>query len=298
MLWVWLALAAPAISSVVAFIDKYVVEHKVSDHRGMPIYAAIVATLFGTTMWLATGRPALSGYNTLLVLASGIFSIWGYSFYFKALSTNHTSFILALLQTTPIFTLVFAYVLLGERLSPPQLLGFALVLGAVIALAVERTGEKYEINSAFWFILIANVFFALANIAIKFTVGLAGFTPVLVYESWGIMLGGLMLFGCLGSVRRAFWESFRSVGPRVLGIVFLNEGIFIISKALTFYAILLGPVALVALLASTQVFYGIVYGVVLSLMLPRVFHEPTVLRHVGKKFVLAAILFGGIYLLI
>jgi drug/metabolite transporter (DMT)-like permease len=159
MKWVWLALAAPALFTAVNFIDKYVVEHKVKDYRGMPIYGAIAAVVFGTIVWLLAGQPVLSTRNGLLVLSSGVLSIWGYSFYFRALSKNQTSLVVALLQTTPIFTLLLAYILLGERLSPTQVLGFVLVLGAVTAMSVERTDKAYAFSSAFWLILVANVFF-------------------------------------------------------------------------------------------------------------------------------------------
>jgi len=297
MNWIWLALIAPAIYTIVLFIDKYVVEHKVKDHRGMPIYGAVTATAFGTLVWLFAGQPILSSRNALLVLASGMLSLWGYAFYFKALSKNHASFVIALLQTTPIFTLALAYLFLHERLSGVQLLGFVLVFGAVVALSIERSDEKFRINSALWLILLANILFALANIAIKFTIDLNGFAPILIYESWGLAIGGLVLVVGFPAIRRAFWASFRGVGPKVLSIMFLNEGIFIVSKAITFFAILLGPVALVSLLSSTQVFYGIMYGIALTLIAPRIFHEQTAFSHVWKKILFTLILFGGIYLL-
>jgi drug/metabolite transporter (DMT)-like permease len=295
--WIVLALLAPALYTMVNFIDKYVVEHKVKDSRGLPIYSMMAAAVFGTSVWLIAGMPILDMRNSLFVLMAGFIAMMGVALYFYALSKSQTSYIVALLQTTPLFTLIFSYALLNERLTLMQFGGFLLIFLAIIGLSYDRSAQKITVGRPFFAILAANVLFALANIAIKFTVDLEGFAPILAYESWGITLGGAFLFVAFRQVRQAFFASFRTVGKQTLAIMFFNESLFIVSKVLTFIAITLGPVALVGVLGGTQVFYGLLYGIVLTLLFPKLFTEQTARRDIARKLLLAAVLFVGIWLI-
>lgn len=295
--WVLLALLSPAIYTVVNFIDKFVLEHKVKDYRGMPIYGAITGFFFATVLWLIFSQPTLGIRDGSLMIASGILTMMGYALYFHVLSKNDASYIIAMLQTTPVFTLLFALAFLNEHLNMNQLLGFVLVLGSVMGLSLTKDTRRFRFNTDLLIILLANVIFALSSIIVKFTENVHGFLPVLIYESWGIALGGLILFGFFGSVRKAFLDSLRTVGKPVLAIMFANEGIFIISKVIQFLAILSGIVSIVSLLGTTQVFYGIAYGVALSLVAPKLFHEDVTFHGVFRKVSYSIVLFVGIYLI-
>jgi hypothetical protein len=76
----------------------------------------------------------------------------------------------------------------------------------------------------------------------------------------------------------------------------LNEGLFVLAKALTFYAYSIGPTALVSIIGSTQVFFGILYGGILSLIAAHVFQEDVTKKGLARKFTFAIILFIGIWL--
>ncbi len=297
MNWITLSLLAPLIYTVVVFVDKFVVEHKVKLSLGMPGYGAISATMFGTIVWLFAGISGVGSKNALLILASGCISMFGFALYFYALAKSQTSYIIALLQTTPLFTLVFSYLLLDERLSTQQLLGFVLVFIAVIGLSVDKVESRLKVDAAFWSILLANVFFALASIVVAYTSDSVAFMPLLALESWGIAIGGAMLLLLVRQVRTAFINSFKTVGRQTLRIVFFNEGLFIFVKALSYFAITLGPVSLVNVLGGTQVFYGFMAGVLLSRTYPKYFKEDLGRRELIFKLCFSMVLFGGILLM-
>lgn len=295
--WFLLALVAPAIYTVVNFIDKYVVEHKVKDYRGIPIYGAVVGLFTGCAIWLISGFQLLPALDATIVLSTGALTLFGYALYFNALSKSETSYVIGLLQLTPVFTLIISYFIIGEAISAQQLVGFTLILAAVIALSVKKEREKFKFNQAFYFIIIANVFFAFSSVLIKLAINANSFTEILIFESWGIALGGLILFVSMPSVRNAFIKTTREVGGKVLSIMFVNEFIFIISKVITFLAISLGPVALVSVLSGTQVFYGVIYGLALTAIAPKLFNEERDTKILFKKFLLMSVLFFGILLL-
>jgi uncharacterized membrane protein len=83
-------------------------------------------------------------------------------------------------------------------------------------------------------------------------------------------------------------------GATTLAIMFGNEALYVISKAITFLAITLGPVALVSVLGGTQVLYGLIIGVLFSLWFPRVFHEHTSWRFVLRRGGWMLAIFAGI----
>lgn len=295
--WLLLALLAPAVITIVNFIDKYVIEHKVKDYRGMPIYGAVVAIIAGTVIWIITGFQMLPLLDALIVLFTGVLTMFGWVLYFNALSKSETSYIIGLFQLIPIIALVLAFFLLGETITPIQLGGFAVVLVSVIGLSVKKEKQKFKFDKVFYLVVLSDVFFALASVLIKFAITANSFTKILVFESWGLALGGLILFVGFPSVRHAFEKTTKTVGGKVLAIMLANEFIFIISKVLTFLAISLGPVGLVSVLSGTQVFYGVIYGLILTLIFPKLFDEDKSIKVLSKKILLMVILFAGILLM-
>jgi bacterial/archaeal transporter family protein len=297
MSWLFLALLAPALDTIVGFIDKYVIEHKLKDSYAAPIYAGITALVFGTIIWSLFGLPTLGIKNGVLLIGSGIIFMWGYALYFHALARSHTSYVIAVLQSTPLFILILSVILLGERLSSVQLLGFILVFTGVMGLSVERVERRVRLNKAFYQIIIANFLFAVSAIIVKSTNNIDNFVPILAYSSWGFALGSLVLFLVFKKVRFGFLKTFRMVGKTTLAAMFLNDSLAAFSQSITFLAITLGPVALVGVLGGTQVFYGIFFGVLLTLTLPKLFHEDIAKKDIAIKLAMSFILFGGVWLI-
>lgn len=296
MNWILPALIAPAVYTVVNFIDKYIVSKEVRDYRGMPIYGTIMGFFIGTIFWIVTGFPLLSFRDALIVLTTGAFTIWAAALYFKAISTDDASKIILLFQMTPIMTLVLALMFLKETISSQQYIGFFLILLAVIGISIEKIEGKFKLSSTFLLILIVDLMWAISAVLIKFAINANSFSKILSFESWGIGLGGLILYLFFPNIRNAFNESIRTVRKRALGIMFANEGIFVLGKSITFFAYSIGPAALVSIVGSTQVFFGILYGLLLTLVVPHLIKEDLSKDSLPKKIIAAGILFAGLYL--
>ena len=295
--WFFLALLSPAIFTVNIFIDKYVLVSKVKDYRGVVVYSAITGLTAGTLFWIMFKMPILPLFDAFIILTTGILTIWGYYFYFKALSSSQTSYIIGLLQMIPVVTLIFSFVFLKETISSLQLLGFFLVLFSATALSYKKQKKKFKLDPSFYYILLADVFFAAGNVLIKFATNTNSFTQIITYESWGIAIGGIILFLAVQPVRSAFLQTTKTAGKKVLGIMFLNETILIVAKAVTFLAISLGSVSLVTVLGGTQVFYGIILGIFLTIIAPHIFKENIKKKELTKKIIFMGILFVGIWLI-
>jgi len=295
--WIFLALLSPAVFTVCNFIDKYILESKVKDYRGIPIYSGIVGLIAGTLFWLIFEKPILPFFDGLIVIIVGMFTVWAFLFYFKALSSAQTSYVIALFQLIPVFTLIFSFLFLHEIISISQLFGFFLILTCAILLSYKKQKKKFKFDNSFYYVLAADAFFAGGSILIKFAINANSFTKIVSYESWGIAIGALFLFIFYKASRVAFLETTKTAGNKVLGIMLFNEGVYILAKTITFLAISLGPVTLVSVLGGTQVFYGIVFGLVLTIFMPKVFKESVAKEEIIKKLVLIVFLFVGIWLI-
>lgn len=143
---------------------------------------------------------------------------------------------------------------------------------------------------------MADVLWALSYIVIKFVSGTITFPSLIMFESLGLVIGVSILLIFLPVIRKSFIKTIRKIKKPILGLVLLNESLFLIAKIITLLAITLGPVALISILGSIQIFYGILLGLLLTLILPKVFREDLSKKGLMKKAFLGFVAFIGIIL--
>ncbi|MDR1360789.1 MAG: DMT family transporter [Rickettsiales bacterium] len=76
--------------------------------------------------------------------------------YFKAYKYLDTSVISALWALSRVLTPLFAFIFVGEILSPIQYAAFFIIIAASIVLGLEP-GKKFKVNRGFWLLLIAGI---------------------------------------------------------------------------------------------------------------------------------------------
>lgn len=299
MNWLFFALIAPALDTLILYIDRYIIEREIPDYRGLPVYSAIVGLIAGTFYWMITGFPVLNLRDGLIIISTGVLSIWGLAIYYKALSLEETSRIIIFFKAIPIFILVLSFLFLRETITLKQFLGFIVILTSVVGVSLKATEKKHVssfLSTGLGLILLVDVLWAVSAVLVKFAINLNSFAKIVSYESWGVGLGGIALYFLFPSIRMAFHKTRKSVRKVALIILFINESIFLLSKAITFYAYSLGPTSLVSVIGGTQVFYGILSGFLLTKISPKIFHEDIGHKTLQRKLFFAAILIIGIYL--
>ena len=296
MNWVFLALAAPLVYAVNVFTDKYLVSSRLPDYRSLPMFSALVAFVFAVVLWVITGFEILSTYDAFLVLLSGVFTIVGFALYLEALMKEETSLLILLIQLSPVSVLVLSYIFLGEFISNSQLLGFGLLLAASLGASFKKEKSSWKLSRAVIFILLADLVWSSAYILIKLASADVSLSSLIIYESWGVVIGGVLLFLMLPGLRKAFIHTASNLKLVDFGLIIFNEVLYLGGKALTYLAVALGPVAIVSILGSTQIFYGIFIGIVLTVILPKVFNENLTKSGIIKKLLLGVIAFVGIVL--
>lgn len=295
MNWVALALLAPFIYSVNVFLDKYLIESKFPDYRALPIFSAILAFPVFVILWVS-GAGFLNIADSFFVILSGIFTVWAFSIYLEALIKEETSVIILLIQLVPILVLLFSYLILGDTVTSNQLLGFILLFMSSIFASIKKEKGSYKFSKALLLMLCADILWAFPFILIKYVSTPVTFPSLMAYESLGVFIGGLTLVLFIPRIRKAFIKTIQKVKKPVLGVVFVNEGLFLGGKILTYLAVTIGPVALVSILGSTQIFFGIILGILLTIFMPKVFREDLSKGRLFRKGILGAIAFAGIIL--
>ena len=177
MSWIFYALLAPAVYSVINFTDKYIVEKELKDYSCVPVFSGIVAIVFGTCFWFFTGMATLSLRDGALIMASGVLSVLSYVVYLRALSEEETSNVTIFFQVTPIITLILSLIFLHEPIALKQYIGFFIVLAVSIGMAWQP-GEKMKLSRAFWYIMLWDLSLAVSVIIVKFVVEQASFIKI------------------------------------------------------------------------------------------------------------------------
>jgi hypothetical protein len=121
--------------------------------------------------------------------------------------------------------------------------------------------------------LAASVLSAINGVIFKLIAVNTGFWVALFWGFAGQVMTGLMFLLCVPTYRRAFLDLFKQQKVAVIALIALSETLLSVSEAVTLYATLLAPVALVLLVNSFQPLFVFALGILLTLFFPRVAEE-------------------------
>ncbi|MBV9550761.1 MAG: DMT family transporter [Alphaproteobacteria bacterium] len=143
-MWLLYAFSGPVLWAVSTHIDKYLVDRyfRHSDTAVLMVFTAFVGVLALPIIgWLQPRvfepRPWAMGVMAL----AGILYIGAMLFYLRAIQTTEASEIAPLFQTSTLFTVLLAWLLLGEMLKWRQFAGVGLIFLGVVALSLG--GRKH-----------------------------------------------------------------------------------------------------------------------------------------------------------
>jgi drug/metabolite transporter (DMT)-like permease len=298
MTWLPLALAFPALLTIVNFIDKYIVERAIPDHRAMPVFAGLIGVIVAAIALLLGGDATLPAQDVAILLLGGVLIIIGAVLYFRAIAQEQASQVIILLQIAPVFVLVLAWLLLGESISTQAFIGFWLILAAALGVAAQGGGGKLRLSKTFGLLMLANLQIAISTIILRRLTTEPSFTTLLIYQGIGQGIGSALLYLFSPPYRQGFNRSLAEMPRPALAIIGFNETLFLAARALFNLAVTLGPAALVSVLSGTQAFYAILFGWLLTLTAPNIFRESITRADLLRKVALAVVLFIGLALVV
>jgi transporter family protein len=111
-----------------------------------------LAGLMTLIVLAAVLRPALNLPLLALILfpiASVVYSA-GYLFFFKGFEVGNVSIVAATMNLWAVFTMIFAFIFMGQRLSSAQTIGVMMIIAGVILASInwsEIRDQKFQLSS-------------------------------------------------------------------------------------------------------------------------------------------------------
>lgn len=248
--WVIFVILAQLIWSFTTMIDKFVISKK---HITSPLVYIIINGLTNLTFLFLLpffSFEHLKLADFMIALLSSIGFAVGVTLYYKAVQYEEISRITLLYQSTPLFVFLLSMIFLGESLPGYHVIGFLLLLFAGIIVAYKKSHNKFVLSKAVYYMIISNVFIAIAYISAKHVFNVTGFwSAVLWLRLTGFVALSVLL---IPSVRKDFFRTFKAMKNKIKGLIgfkmMLDASAFIASD----FAILLGPVSLVSALSNAS----------------------------------------------
>jgi drug/metabolite transporter (DMT)-like permease len=299
MNWLAFALCGPILWAISVHLDKYLVERyfKNADVIVLLIFTALMGlVLMPIIAWF---EPAIFSSETLsivLMALSGLLYMTGITFYLRALQGHEASMVAPFFQSSPLFGYILAYFILGETLTPRQLLGGALIVTGVLFVSIGKGPKRgrFEWRLAA-LMLCAGFVLSLSTLIFK--------AFAIKDEFWATtfwMFAGEALFGagflCVSRYRRQFIDLCRSNGTALLAINASNELINLGGGLASRYALIFAPLAIVQALGSTTTLFVFVIGVLLTLVAPSISRENLSPREFISKGLAAILVAIGVAL--
>ena len=277
MSWFFIALWAPLLLACANHNDKLLLSRYLREK-------SIGSIVIPSSLFSGVAIPIVlfirpDAYDVDLVqgcalVATGMSSVFAAVCYLHALAIDEASFVTPFYQTVPVFAYFLGYFILGETITLVQGLGsFVIIIGA-LALSFEfgRRGMRFKRNVVA-LMLGASLLSAVNGVIFKLIALDKGFWVALVWGFVGQVTAGLIFLVCVPSYRRDFLGLFKHEKVAAVGLIAVSKTLFSVSEAITLYATLLAPVALVLLVNSFQPLFVFIFGIVLTLFLPGVAKE-------------------------
>jgi drug/metabolite transporter (DMT)-like permease len=277
MSWFFIALWAPFLLACANHNDKFLLSRYLKQKSIGSI--VILSSLFSGVaipiiLFIQPDVYDVGFVQKTALVATGTSSVLAAVCYLYALDVDEASFVTPFHQTVPVFAYFLGYFILSETITLAQGLGSFVIIVGSLALSFEfgRRGMRFKWKVVA-LMLGASFLSAVNGVIFKLIALDKGFLVSLFWGFVGQTMTGLTFLVCVPSYRRDFLDLFKQSRAAAVGLIALSKTLFSVSEAVTLYATLLAPVALVLLVNSFQPLFVVAFGVVLTLCFPHVAKE-------------------------
>ncbi len=299
--WFFLALVPPLVWSFVNHLDKFIIARyfRRSGAGGIMIFTALAELLVGILIAVFNrSLLAISPAHAALIVTSGAVYIVSLIPYVYAMQRDEASIVTALYQSIPLFTVILAYLALGETISLTQFVAILFVVGGAVLITVERCGHAPRIRTrVLGLIALSSLLFAANAVIFKLVAVEETFWVTTFWEAVGAVLAGLALLFAVRSFRKTFLATWQTNATRVLSLNFLSDGLNAGAKLLYGYTTLLAPLALVTAVNRLQPLMVLILGVAITKLVPKFGKERVDRRTLIRRFAGIATMLVGVFLL-
>ena len=294
MTYIYIAIAAYMLFAVNGVIDKFLLTRAVKHPAAYAFYIGI--TGFLSFLLIPFGLQFIGPVDLLIALVGGASFVVALVFLYIATRQTSISRLLPIEGGfVPIFTLIFAYVFLGERLSGGQTLAFVFLVAGAVLISLKHDQEGWH-PRALGNAVIAAAFFALSFVLTKYIFELTNFVSGLIWTRLGFLAVSLSML-IPRKTRRHIFNAPKDAGQ---GNMYLYYGARLsggLAGLLQNYAISIGSVTLVNAMQGTQYAFLLALTVWLSKYYPKILKERINYTVLAQKVGAIALISIGLILL-
>lgn len=305
MLWFWFSLAAFFFLALSAVVDKFLL----TKTRLRPTSFAFLIAFGGAILSLVIlffdiDLKLLPPFWLSLLIGGGslFFSLY---FMFLAVTRGEVSKVNPLIVSlTPAFVFLMSFFTGLDLIVGTKLLGVLLIAVAGYFLARAGTPKTRLHYQAWIFVLLAALFFGLANVFSKIVYDNLPFFEAFFGLRWMCLIVAalfVLVFGKIKELKEIFHTPKSDSGATfkyAAVVMIIGQTAGVLGVVLQQYAIKLGNVILVSALNGTQFFFLLILVLWLAKFFPKVLAEDVSRKSFLKKFIWSAVLFIGIALII
>jgi drug/metabolite transporter (DMT)-like permease len=295
-MWLLIAFLAPIFYGVANVFDNFLTNKNFEDPATLTFYGVLFSIIFVPLVFLFyhVSFPPLSSVPIFLVL--GIINVAYLYPYFKGLQNDDTSTAVSFFSLSRIFIPIWAFLIIGEKLSFGEYTGIALVTVGSILLSLRGTLKDIRFSKALFYILLSAFIISFEGVFLKylFEHGVSVGTGVA-----GEMLASFVcafLFLLYKKTRDDIVDNF-SVFRKNIPFFFMEEGATFIAFFTGSYALSIAPVSLVKGITIFSPFFVLIYAKLFGKRFPYLFNEQKQIGITLKKVFLFSVIAVGVFLI-
>ena len=297
-MWLFFAFSGPVLWAASTHIDKFLVDRyfRDSDTAVLMIFTALAGVVmlpFIAVLAPQTFSQSLAGI--LVMTLSGLLYMGAMLFYLRAIQSEEASVIAPLFQTSAVFTLLLAYLLLGEIPGWHGIVGIGLIVASVVSLTIDPGGSRPIRRQTVALMTCATFVVALSSVLFKYFAVRSDYWSTTFWTFVGEAIFGAGILA-LPSYRRQFATLLRTNTSALLSINGANELINLGGGLGVRFASLMAPVAVVSAVSSTTTLFVFAFGVLLSWFAPAIAREDLSRNNLLRKGIAAAVAAAGVVL--
>ncbi|MEJ0021995.1 MAG: GRP family sugar transporter [Candidatus Doudnabacteria bacterium] len=292
--WIFIALSGYFLLAFTGIADKFLVSKVVREPIAYAFYTAITGPF--SLVLVPFGAKLLSLHDFAVALAAGVFFIFGIYYSYSAIAKSSVSRVVPIQGgMIPLFSLLFAYIILGERLSSTQTVGFLFLVAGAVLISVRKEVEGWTAQT-FLLAGLSAVFFAIASVLTKYIFNHSNFISGMVWTRMGFFLVALPIL-LFKKNRDVIFNAPKQAGVKNVALYYSSRASGTIGGFLQNYAVSLGSVSVVNALQGTQFAFLLGLTSFLSVYFPKVLKEKISYGTITLKLGAIALISFGLFLI-
>ena len=298
-MWLLFAFSGPVFWALSTHIDKYLVDRYFarSDTAVLVVFTALIGLCMLPLIWFYHGAALWLPFGSICVMVlSGVMYMGAMLFYLRAIQSEEASVVAPLFQASTVFTVILAYLLLGETLSWHAGAGVALIALGALLLSLDQSLRVKKFKLRLLLLMLTCTFvLALSSVLFKFFAIQEDFWSTTFWMAVG---EGLFGVGILLVPRywRQFTKLLKTNTGALLGVSGSNELINLGGSLGVRFASLFAPVAVISAISSTTTLFAFAFGALLTVFAPSVVREDISPKNLLKKGLASAVIVVGVVL--